>query len=354
MSEEINTNKGVAGKAFLRSIVFVLIVLAVFIYIAEVITDISGQGHRGAVIEGVGPEQGREIFFGKGKCATCHSLGNEGGAIRCPNLGVVEGGKSPFDLPMIQRAELRAEERSKATGRKYLPIEYIIESHYDPGAYVVEGFKNEMPTVWQPPISLSLDEQISVDAFLMSQGGEVDMAAIMNSPILAKIKEGIKKLEGDGGKAAAFAPYLKGDPAKGAQIFFDPKSSAPCAKCHIAKDMAGIIRGGKIGPELTNVAGSRTVQFIIESVMDPSANIASGFEGVTIHTKDDDYIPGMKKGEDASSIDIMNDVGEIVKIQKSDIAEVIPEKISTMPGNFKEILTMEQFHDLLAYLLTLT
>jgi hypothetical protein len=91
MSEEINTNKGGAGKAFLKSIAFVLVVLAVYIYIAEVITDISGQAHRGSVAAGVGPEQGREIFFGKGKCSTCHSLGNEGSAIRCPNLGVVEG-----------------------------------------------------------------------------------------------------------------------------------------------------------------------------------------------------------------------------------------------------------------------
>ena len=356
MSEEINTNKGSAGKAFIRSVIFVLIVLTIYIYIAEVITDISGQAHRGTAAQGVGPEQGREIFFGKGKCSTCHSLGNEGSAIRCPNLGVQEGAAFPFDRPIIQRAELRAAERSKATGQKYLPVDYIIESHYDPGAYVVEGFKNEMPTIWKPPIELSLDEEISVDAFLMSQGGEVDMAAITNSPILAKIKEGIKKLEGEGGggKSAAFAPYLKGDAVKGAQIFFDPKSQTPCAKCHTAKDAAGVIRGGKVGPELTNVAGSRTAQFIIESVMDPSANIASGFEGVTIQTKDDDYITGMKKGEDATSVDIMNDIGEIVKIPKANIAEIIPEKISTMPGNFREILTMEQFHDLLAYLLTLT
>ncbi|MBI3358827.1 MAG: hypothetical protein HY037_04480, partial [Nitrospirae bacterium] len=171
MAEEINTKKVSAGKAFIRSIGFVLVVLSVFIYIAEVITDISGQGHRGAVAAGVGPEQGREIFFGKGKCSTCHSLGNEGSAIRCPNLGIKEGAGPPFDRPIIQRAELRAAERSKATGRKYLPIEYIIESHYDPSAYVVEGFRNEMPTIWKPPIGLNADEEMSVDSFLMSQGG---------------------------------------------------------------------------------------------------------------------------------------------------------------------------------------
>jgi putative heme-binding domain-containing protein len=352
MSEEIKS--GGSGKAFLRSVGFVLVVLAVYIYIAEVITEISGQAHRGAAAEGVGPEQGREIFFGKGKCSTCHSLGNEGSAIRCPNLGIKEGAGPPFDRPIIQRAELRAAERSKATGNTYAPIDYIIESHFEPGAYVVDGFKNEMPTIWKPPIGLSPDEEMSVDSFLQSQGGEVDLAAIANSPIFAKFKAGAKSLENESGGAPAFAPYLKGDPAKGAQIFFDEKSATPCAKCHTAKDIAGVVRGGKVGPELTNVAGARTPQFIIESVMDPSANIASGFEGITVVTTNDDYITGMKKGEDTASVDIMNDTGEIVKIPKSEIAEIIPEKISTMPGNFRELLTMEQFHDLLAYLLTLT
>jgi len=50
----------------------------------------------------------------------------------------------------------------------------------------------------------------------------------------------------------------------------------------------------------------------------------------------------------------MDDQGEIRKIAKSDIEKVVPQKVSIMPGNFREILTMEQFHDLLAFLLTLT
>jgi len=356
MSEEISQGKGGAGKAFLRSVFFVLVVLSVYIYIAEVITEISGQAHRGAATAGVGPEMGREIFFGKGKCSTCHSLGSEGSAVRCPNLGVKEGAGPPFDIPISQRAALRAAERSQATGKAYAPVEYIIESHFNPSAYVVTGYRDEMPVIWKPPIALNADEEASVDAFLMSIGGEVDLASITNSPIFLKMKEEIKKLEseGDGGGKAVFKPYLKGDPAKGELIFFSPESQTPCAKCHTAKDLKGEVRGGKVGPELTTVAGSRSVEYIIESVMDPSASIASGFEGTLVVTNDDDYITGVKKGEDAESVEMMIDTGEIVKIPKSNIASVEVQKISTMPGNFRELLTMEQFHDLLAFLLTLT
>jgi len=353
--EEIKPQKGGGARAFGQSVIFVIIVLSAYIYVAEVITDISGQGHRGSVAAGVGPEMGREIFFGKGKCSTCHSLGTEGSAVRCPNLGVKEGAEPPFDRPIIQRAELRAAERSKATGKTYTPVEYILESHFDPGAYVVDGFKNEMPVIWKPPISLSADEEISVDAFLMSLGGEVNIAAITSSPIFAKMKAGIKSLEGEGGGGkAVFAPYIKGDPAKGANIFFNPDSATPCFKCHTAKDTAGEIRGGKVGPELTTLAGARSPEYIVESIMDPSAVIASGFEAILIITNDDEYVSGMKRGEDDTSVDVMIDTGDIVKVSKDNIAELTVQKTSTMPGNFRELLTMEQFHDLLAFLLTLT
>ncbi len=355
MSEE-EIKGGGGAKAFGRSVIFVLAVLAIYIYIAEVITEISGQAHRGASAAGVGPELGREIFFGKGKCSTCHSLGTEGSAVRCPNLGIKEGGEPPFDMPIIQRAALRAAEREQKTGEKYKPIEYIVESHFAPGAYVVDGFKDEMPTVWKPPIALSADELMSAEAFLMSLGGEVNLEDISNSPIFAKMKAEIKKLEGDGGAGgkAVFTPYIKGDPAKGAAIFFDPNSNTPCAKCHTAKNLNGEIMGGKVGPELTNVGGTRTPEYIVESIMDPSASIASGFEAITAYMNDGEIVSGMDRGQDNETVKIMIDTGEIITLNKSDIEELVVEKASTMPGNFKELLTMEQFHDLLAFLLTLT
>jgi putative heme-binding domain-containing protein len=337
-----------ATRAFLRSVVFVLCVLAVYIYIAGVITEISGQGDRGVAAAGVGPEQGREVFFGKGKCSTCHSLGTEGSAVRCPNLGATDGAAPPFDMPIIQRAELRAKERTAKTGQPYAPTDYILESHFDPGAYVVEGYKNEMPVIWKPPIALSADEEVSVDSFLQSLGGEVDLPAITGSPIFAKIKAGIKTLESEPA-GGGFALYLTGDAARGEQIFFDPDSPAPCAKCHTVKG-----QGGKVGPELTNVAGSRTPQYIVESVLEPSKEIASGFEPYLVETKAGDYITGVKKGENAESFEILDDQGELRKIPKADIHEIVPQKISIMPGNFREVLTMEQFHDVIAFLLTLT
>ena len=164
------------------------------------------------------------------------------------------------------------------------------------------------------------------------------------------MKKAISSQGGGGGATpVAFKPYLSGDPAAGEKIFFDPDSKTPCAKCHTVKG-----RGGKVGPELTSVAGTRTPQFIIESILDPSKEIASGYEAFLVVTNDGEYITGIKKNEDANTIEILDDSGELKKLKKSDIKKIVQQKISIMPGNFKDLLSVQELHDLLAYLLTLS
>lgn len=335
-----------AKSALIRSVFFAFLVIGFFIYLAEVITGISGA--KKVAIAGVNPEAGEAIFFGRGKCSTCHSIGERGSAIRCPNLGAIDAPYTLGGMPIVQRAVERAKERSKQTGQTYTAVDYIVESHYEPGAYVVQGFKNEMPVIWQPPIGLNADEEMAVDLFLMTLGGEPDPAAIQSSRIFGILKKAVASQAGTATQVA-FKPYLEGDPEAGEKIFFDPESKTPCAKCHSVKG-----RGGKVGPELTNVAGTRTVQYILDSILDPSKDIAGGFEPYLLVTQDDEFITGVKKSEDDTSVEILEASGETRKLKKSEIKKMVQQKVSIMPGNFKDLLTVKELHDLLAFLLSLT
>jgi putative heme-binding domain-containing protein len=197
-----------------------------------------------------------------------------------------------------------------------------------------------MPNPLRPPIKLSADELRAVIAYLQSLGGNVDVAAI-------KLPAGVEAAA----RAAAveeWKPYLAGDPKKGETLFFDAGSNAACAKCHAVKE-----KGGTVGPELTNVAGTRDPQFIIESILDPSKEIASGYEPILIITKGGRYITGVVKKEDAGAVEVADSQGELRRIPKGEIEQRSPQKTSLMPGNFKEILTVEELHHLLAFLLTL-
>jgi mono/diheme cytochrome c family protein len=96
---------------------------------------------------------GKEIFFGKGQCALCHTLGGEGRG-KCPDL--------------------------EGAGAR-LTREYLYETLTQPDAYIKLDFDSiepkkypaRMPTVNKPPIGLTEQELLTVIAFLQSQGGKV-------------------------------------------------------------------------------------------------------------------------------------------------------------------------------------
>ena len=76
---------------------------------------------------------------------------------------------------------------------------------------------------------------------------------------------------------------------------------ASCGGCHHVND-----RGGRLGPDLSRIASSQSREALRRSIRDASAVITSGYEPVTLVTRDGQRIRGVRKGEDAFSIQIMN------------------------------------------------
>jgi hypothetical protein len=72
-----------------------------------------------------------------------------------------------------------------------------------------------------------------------------------------------------------------------------------------------------------------------------------------ILTKNRKFITGIKKNEDESGIDIVDKDGRNLHIPREKIKKFKIQKISTMPGNFKDILEIQDVTDVLAYLGTL-
>jgi putative heme-binding domain-containing protein len=139
-----------------------------------------------------------------------------------------------------------------------------------------------------------------------------------------------------------------GDPVQGKKLFFDSEGKANCGKCHMVNG-----KGGKVGPQLSFVGTSRTKDFLLESILKPKAVITSGYSSILILTKKGKFITGVKKNEDDSSIDLMDKEGNALHISKAEIKKYKTQKISTMPGNFEDILTQEEIRNLLAYLSSL-
>ncbi len=316
-------------SAIAKVFLFLLICLATYLWIGYTVTELTGWEKTLAGKVEITPEGGETIFWGKGRCYTCHSLGGQGSAVRCPNLG--QFGER-FELPIGARAEQRAIERSEETGRSYTAIDYLVESLAKPDAYIVEGYKNEMAIVYAPPISLSPDEIKAALMYLLSQGGEVNMEALENpSEITQEYFDRILAATAAGG----------GDPGNGEIVFEDY-----CQDCHA---IAG--NGGEVGPDLSNIA-SKGQRFISDSVTAPTGAISEGFETWDVIQHDGRRISGIKAKDDVAGVQIIRETGELISIARADIKEVVQdESKSLMPDDLTESLTIKDFQDVQAYLM---
>ena len=121
---------------------------------------------------------GQKIFFSKGQCALCHSIGPSESA-RCPDLAGI--------------------------GAKLAP-DFIYESLTQPQAYIYLDFRHEglpeeypaqMPHINKNPIALSKQEIYSVIAFLQKMSGE---------PISIKVED-VMNLDAGEMKVASLAGH---------------------------------------------------------------------------------------------------------------------------------------------------
>ncbi|MBT5192047.1 MAG: c-type cytochrome [Rhodospirillaceae bacterium] len=309
---------------------FLLIVLAIYLWIGYSITELTGGERTSSAAVDISPEGGETIYWGKGRCFTCHSVGGQGSAVRGPNHG--QFGEK-FPLPMGARAAERAKERSEKEGTDFTAVDYLVESLASPGAYVVNGYKNEMAVVYAPPISLSLKEIKAVVAYLMSLGGDLDMAAIDTEP--AEMSQAFYA------KIAAAAEAGGGDPSAGAIVFEDN-----CSECHTLAE-----EGGEIGPALDGIS-AKGLKFISEAIMQPVKSMTKGFETYVAVDKDGRQSIGLKTRDEAGEVDITKANGDVVTIAKTDLKEIkIDDTKSVMPDDLSEAMTVKDYQDILSFLM---
>ena len=96
--------------------------------------------------------------------------------------------------------------------------------------------------------------------------------------------------------------------------------------------------GGRIGPALDRIASRRAPEFIMESILQPSKDIAPEYEAVAVATKDGRVITGLRVNETNFSIQLHEENGRFHSFLKRDLEEVKVMKKSLMPENFAELL----------------
>jgi putative heme-binding domain-containing protein len=135
---------------------------------------------------------------------------------------------------------------------------------------------------------------------------------------------------------------LPGDPTAGQLVY----GHNGCANCHRIGNSGSIY-----GPELTRIGSGRSLEYLRESLVDPSADIADNYGGVTVVLKDGRRISGVRINEDTFTVQIRKPDQAFALFDKSEAREVIHETRSMMPAY--NHLSAVDLENLLSYLATL-
>jgi quinoprotein glucose dehydrogenase len=136
-----------------------------------------------------------------------------------------------------------------------------------------------------------------------------------------------------------------GDAERGREVFRS-HPNGQCVRCHEAGG-----EGQQVGPVLKGIAGRVNREYLLESLIDPSARIADGFATVSLETRDGEVWDGIRIAENDREITLRLGTGVVQTIRRSDIARQATSTVSAMPP-MGEVLTRAEIRDLVAYLMT--
>ena len=135
-----------------------------------------------------------------------------------------------------------------------------------------------------------------------------------------------------------------GDAAHG-QLIVETKGA--CLSCHRIND-----KGSRKAPNLTTVGSTHSAGSIERSLVDPSSQMWPIDRPVHIVTKDGKVINGRRLNEDTYTVQVSDEEGRLISLNKADLREFTVSTRSNMPS-YKDELTSDELADVVTYLLSL-
>jgi cytochrome c oxidase cbb3-type subunit III len=146
-----------------------------------------------------------------------------------------------------------------------------------------------------------------------------------------------------------------GDSAHGKALFF---GDAACYTCHMVEG-----KGGRLGPDLTTTGSARSMDYLVDSVRNPSRRLAQGiseamkefsqeYETVKVETVDGQKFVGVVLNEDHFTVQMMDLREQLHLFEKDQLRSFEKSRESLMPVYDKKLLSDKDLQDVLAFLLS--
>lgn len=117
-----------------------------------------------------------------------------------------------------------------------------------------------------------------------------------------------------------------------------------CATCHRLHDV-----GNMVGPELTH-ANRKDSEFLLASLVDPSAQVRTEFLSFVVQTTDGRVLTGLLADQTPSAVTLLDAKNQRVTVPRAAIELMQESDASLMPENLLKPLSPQELRDLFAFL----
>ncbi len=213
---------------------------------------------------------------------------------------------------------------------------------------------------------------IIIDSFLKSTAGPAALTAALQDKQLPMniAMAGLQKASSVGGDTAALqAAFTKagklepmvqqltpeqmsalmaevktsGDPRQGELIY--RRAAMQCSVCHSIGAAGGII-----GPNLVSLGSSAPVDYIVESLLEPSKKIKEGYATTVVTLKNNEILTGFLSAQSEKDITLRDAAGKLTQIARDTVAKVESVPVSLMPPGLTASLRRDEFIHLVRFL----
>lgn len=134
-----------------------------------------------------------------------------------------------------------------------------------------------------------------------------------------------------------------GDARQGEAIY--RRAALQCSVCHA---IGGA--GGVIGPDLVSIGASAPVDYLVDSLLEPSKKIKEGYHTTLVTLKNGKAFAGAVAREDANEIVVRDAAGQENRLPKAEIASQQISPVSLMPPGLTASLREDEFIHLVRFL----
>ncbi len=189
----------------------------------------------------------------------------------------------------------------------------------------------------------TIPEAVAVEAIriVSSRGIKGDLLAALEKS--GAIKQMNQALTPEAMQTLVTKVQTQGDPARGELVF--RRQQLLCFSCHAIGDA-----GGLLGPNIVSLGSAAPVDYIIESILEPSKKIKEGYNMTMVNMKDGQVMAGMIAQDGADELVLRDAANGLHKLAKANIAQRTTSPVSMMPPGLTASLREDEFVDLVRFL----